>query len=80
MAGAGSGLGRDYCLCLLCNGKGFHWGTTIGPKYVAMQIMYRKELIPVLCGDPNLALMLLPCDDIVKLWSLKDNLFVISWL
>ena len=45
-----------------------------------MQIMYRKELIPVLCGDPNLALMLLPCDDIVKLWSLKDNLFVISWL
>ena len=37
-----------------------------------MQIMYRKEPIPVFCGDPNLALMLLPWDDIVKLWSLKD--------
>ena len=45
-----------------------------------MQIMYRKEPIPVFCGDPNLALMLLPWDDIVKLWSLKDNLFVITWL
>ena len=34
--------------------------------------------IPMFCGDPNLALMLLPCDDIVKLWSLQDNFFINS--